>query len=48
VAGVLKGGADGDKRTLHLQALLWNSAAQQFESKNCAHYHARVFLHAAR
>jgi len=36
VASVLKGGPGGDKRTLHLQALLWNSATQQFESKNCA------------
>lgn len=37
VAAVLKDGADGDKRTLHLQALLWNTATQQFEAKNCAH-----------
>ena len=36
VAGVLKGEPGGDKRTLHLQALLWNTATQQFESKNCA------------
>lgn len=36
VAGVIKGGPDGDKRTLHLQALLWNAATQQFDSKNCA------------
>ena len=36
VAGVIKGSPGGDKRTLHLQALLWNAATQQFDSKNCA------------
>ena len=36
VAATIKGGPGGDKRTLHLQALLWNTAAQQFDLKNCA------------
>ena len=47
VAGVLKGGPGGDKRTLHLQALLWNTATQQFEAKNCARVRV-VMLCAAR